>query len=216
LIPGAIVISQNIWLASVLVAVVACGRTDIKGGSGAQPAPQAQTPSKDSDGTKQNKKTDDKDKDKDEKKDADGDKTLGGITGGDTRPDDNDASTSTGSDGRADDETPQNNVPVSTSTSTSQSSDPNVVVFRIPAGTGRGAWNTPDKPIVAKVGQTLEIHNDDSIQHWVHAGFGQFMTHAFSGINPGQSARYQIGNTNADIHDHNTNGAIYMQISNKQ
>lgn len=210
-------ISQNIWLASILVAVVACGRTEIKGASGTQPAPQTQTPSKGEGDNKASSQQDKKSDGKDEKTDADGDKTLGSNTGGDdSRPDDGatGASTSTGSDNRTEDETPPNIVAVSTATNTSQSSDPNVVVFRIPAGTGRGAWNTPDKPIVAKVGQTLEVHNDDSIQHWIHAGFGQFMTHPFSGINPGQSVRYKIGNTNArDLHDHNTNGAIHMQIS---
>jgi hypothetical protein len=198
---------------------VACGRTEIKGASGTQPAPQTHTPSKDEGdnkaSSKQNKKPDGKDED--ETTDTDGGNTLGSSTAGsDSRPDGGDtgASTSTGSDSRTEDETPPNVVTVSTATNTSLSSDPNVVVFRIPAGTGRGAWNTPDKPIIAKVGQTLEVHNDDSIQHWIHAGLFQFMTHPGSGINPGQSARYKIGNTNArDLHDHNTNGAIHMQIS---
>lgn len=211
-------ISQNIWLASILVAVVACGRTEIKGASGTQPAPQTQAPSKDEGGSKTPSQKNDKSdgKGEDEKNDTDDKGTLGSITGSsDARPDGGESgAASTGSDSRAEDETPPSNVAASTATSTSQSSDPNVVVFRIPAGTGRGAWNTPDKPIVARVGQTLEVHNDDSIQHWIHAGFGQFMSHPFSGINPGQSARYQIGNTNArDLHDHNTNGAIHMQIS---
>lgn len=103
---------------------------------------------------------------------------------------------------------------MSTSTSTSESVDANVVVFRIKAGTGTGPWNTADDPIVAKVGQTLEIHNDDSIQHWIHAESEDFTTHALEGIEPGKSARIKINNDRSDkVRDHLTGGAIYFKLS---
>ena len=98
-------------------------------------------------------------------------------------------------------------------TPSAASSDSNVVRFTIPAGTGRGPWNTRDNPIKARVGQTLEITNGDSTQHWVHTNFSPFV-HPFSGIAPGQKASYRLNSANAaGMHDHLTNGAIFMQIS---
>jgi hypothetical protein len=103
---------------------------------------------------------------------------------------------------------------VSTATSTSGSVDAGIVVFRIKPGTGNGPWNTPDTPIVAKVGQTLEIHNDDSVQHWLHAEYEDFTTHALEGIDPGQSMSVKINNDRSDkVRDHLTGGAIYFKLS---
>ncbi len=50
--------------------------------------------------------------------------------------------------------------------------DPNsqVVTFRIPAGTGRSAWNTLATTVRVFVGQTLRIVNDDSVNHRLHTG----------------------------------------------
>ena len=47
--------------------------------------------------------------------------------------------------------------------------DAEVVEFRIPAGLGLNAWNTADTPIVVYVGQSLRVHNDDSVKHTIHA-----------------------------------------------
>lgn len=98
-------------------------------------------------------------------------------------------------------------------TNTPASSDPNVVVFRIKPGTGRGPWNDASNPIRGRVGQTLEVHNDDSIQHWIHTNFAPFF-HPFSGIAPGQSARYQlVSPSNGGSYDHLTGGAIHMIVT---
>jgi hypothetical protein len=48
--------------------------------------------------------------------------------------------------------------------------DPNIVEFRIAAGTGRNPLNTPDTFVSAKVGQTLRFYNDDTITHRFHTG----------------------------------------------
>lgn len=40
-------------------------------------------------------------------------------------------------------------------------SSPSIVVFRVPAGTGTGAWNTPQNPIKLFIGQTLRVFNDE-------------------------------------------------------
>ena len=48
--------------------------------------------------------------------------------------------------------------------------DPNVVVFRIKAGTGNGAWNTAETMITAKVGQVIRFVNDDTVRHRLHTG----------------------------------------------
>ena len=46
--------------------------------------------------------------------------------------------------------------------------DPNIVEFRIKAGTGSGGWNTQNEMINAKVGQTIRVFNDDTIVHRLH------------------------------------------------
>lgn len=42
------------------------------------------------------------------------------------------------------------------------------VVFRLPVGTGAGAWNAVASPVVVYVGQTLRICNDDTTNHQLH------------------------------------------------
>ena len=42
---------------------------------------------------------------------------------------------------------------------------PTTVVFHIPRGTGAGAWNDGSGRVIAKVGDTLRIVNDDSLAH---------------------------------------------------
>jgi hypothetical protein len=48
------------------------------------------------------------------------------------------------------------------------SDDPNVVIFRIKAGTGKASWNTEATEVDVKVGQVLRIVNDDSVPHRLH------------------------------------------------
>lgn len=197
---------QKFWLTALVIAVIACGTAEQTGGS-AKP-PQA--------GDEQKEK-----KPSDELKSSKKDPKTGNPIATNTapEPDNNGINTApqtspgmpqpaTSSSGST------STAPLQNSTTVTPPTDPNVVVFRIKAGTDRGPWNDAANPIRIRVGQTLEIFNDDSIQHWIHTNFGQFMNHPFSGINPGQSARYQIGNTNANgLRDHNTGGAIYMEIS---
>lgn len=96
---------------------------------------------------------------------------------------------------------------------TPQSTDPNVVIFTIPAGTGSRAWNSPSNPIQIRQGQTLVVKNDDSRMHWIHTNFTPF-PHPFAGINPGGSAQYRINGTSAaGMRDHLTGAPIYMTIS---
>jgi hypothetical protein len=41
-------------------------------------------------------------------------------------------------------------------------------MFHIPAGTGKGPYNTITTPIVGHVGDTIMFINDDSVPHRVH------------------------------------------------
>ncbi len=71
--------------------------------------------------------------------------------------------------------------------------DPNVVVFRIKAGTGNQPWNTADTMVTVKVGQTLRIVNDDTVTHRLHTG-GAPCPH---GTNFGPGASYDCVATRA-------------------
>jgi len=89
----------------------------------------------------------------------------------------------------------------------------NVVAFHIRQGTGRGAWNDAAQPITLKVGQKLQVYNDDSVMHWIHTNGTPFF-HPFSGIAPGQSATYnaQSAYNGGPLHDHLTYGSIFMKV----
>lgn len=63
--------------------------------------------------------------------------------------------------------------------------DPNIVEFRIKAGTGRQPWNTASEMVVAKVGQTIRIYNDDTVTHRLHTN-GAPCPHGFN-FGPGES-----------------------------
>lgn len=192
-------------LAAILVA--ACSSAEQKGSSA--PAPQAKPA------------TDQEKKEKAEKDKADAKKTeqkLGSKASG-SKPEsgggsEEHADDHENADARAD--LGRQSAAVTPGSSTppaAEASDPNVVVFRIKAGTGSGPWNTANDPIRVRVGQTLTIQNDDSTQHWVHTNLGPFF-HPFSGIAPGASESYQINNANsAGVHDHLTNAPIYMEVS---
>jgi hypothetical protein len=46
--------------------------------------------------------------------------------------------------------------------------DPNIVVFRIKAGTGTSPWNSKSEMLSLRRGQTLRLVNDDSVNHRLH------------------------------------------------
>lgn len=106
------------------------------------------------------------------------------------------------------------------------------VVFRIKAGTGNGAWNSPDNPIVIQPGQTLRIYNDDAAQHTIHTNSqrGGYPVHGcgnfFNTRNIGpQGIACKFGNEiqqgmlpDSEIHDHFTwrrgagTGQVYIKV----
>jgi outer membrane biosynthesis protein TonB len=63
--------------------------------------------------------------------------------------------------------------------------DPNIVEFRIKAGTGTQPWNTAETMVTVKVGQTLRLINDDTVNHRLHTG-GAPCPHG-TNFAPGQS-----------------------------
>jgi hypothetical protein len=85
-------------------------------------------------------------------------------------------------------------------------SAPTTVVFHIPSGTGGGAWNDGSGRVIAKVGDTLRIVNDDSVGHRLHTS-GRPFPHPATPIFPGGSADFLLMTTfdpNADgpLSDH--------------
>jgi len=72
-----------------------------------------------------------------------------------------------------------------------QPGGPTIVTFRIPAGTGAGAWNTQQAPVVAMVGDTLRVVNDDAVAHGLHTG-GVPFPHPVTDIAPGASADFVL------------------------
>ena len=97
------------------------------------------------------------------------------------------------------------------------------VVFTIPAGTGRKAWNTQDNPVIVEQGQVLLIKNDDSTSHLLHSGGQGLCPHGgdtprfFGNIKPegdrctiGANAR--LGPQGFALHDHNTNAYFYVTV----
>ena len=65
------------------------------------------------------------------------------------------------------------------------------IVFHIPAGTGDQPWNTPERVIIATVGNILRIVNDDSVPHRLHTS-GIPFPHPNTDILPGQSADFVL------------------------
>ena len=66
-----------------------------------------------------------------------------------------------------------------------------VVEFRIPPGTGNGPWNSQANPVIAQVGDTLRIANDDFVPHRPHTN-GEPFVHASTDIPPAQSADFVL------------------------
>ena len=103
-------------------------------------------------------------------------------------------------------------APVSTSTTpTSTVQNSNIVEFHIKAGTGNGPWNDEASRINVKVGQELQIINDDDRTHLMHTNGAPFF-HPFIPIAAGGKAVYKIASPlpNGTLYDHQTHGKIYI------
>jgi hypothetical protein len=83
------------------------------------------------------------------------------------------------------------------------------LIFRIRAGTGQGAWNTPQTAIVGRVGETLTIINDDTVEHQLHTN-GAPCPHMNSPIPPGGQGICQFSQpyNEGPLYDH-----LYQQTS---
>lgn len=66
-----------------------------------------------------------------------------------------------------------------------------LVVFKIPAGTGAGDWNTKATTVTAEVGDTLRIVNKDVMAHEPHTD-GTPFEHPSASIAPRGSADYVL------------------------
>ena len=80
-----------------------------------------------------------------------------------------------------------------------------IVLFHIVAGTGTQPWNTKENPVVATVGDTLRIVNDDSVPHRLHTNGNPF-PHPSSDIPPGQTADFVLQtpfDSSQPLYDHN-------------
>lgn len=88
------------------------------------------------------------------------------------------------------------------------------VEFHIPDGTGNAPWNTRESAVVATVGDTLQIVNDDEVPHRPHTS-GVPFPHAQADITPGQSANFALTATfdpiaNGPLSDHDFGpGALF-------
>jgi hypothetical protein len=71
---------------------------------------------------------------------------------------------------------------------------PQVVVFHIPVGGNTTSWNTAAMPVVAKVGDTLRLVNDDVVAHRLHTDGMAPFAHPAMDIGPGQSADFLLQN----------------------
>lgn len=84
-----------------------------------------------------------------------------------------------------------------------QTLEPQVVVFRIANGTGKLSWNTPEQPVMAKVGDTIRFVNEDTIVHQLHTN-GRPCEHG-PAIMPGGTWDCIARTT----YNYNQNGALY-------
>jgi hypothetical protein len=82
----------------------------------------------------------------------------------------------------------------------------NVVAFRIRAGTGSSPWNTAADPIRVFVGQTLQVSNDDTVAHQIHANGAPF-PHQNGNQAPNSTVNLVVVNAHAatatDTYEHN-------------
>lgn len=93
-----------------------------------------------------------------------------------------------------------------------------IVPFHIAPGTGDKPWNTPQKPIVASVGQTIRFYNDDDIQHFLHTP-GSPCPHPEEGFEPGETFDCVVSKphdaSHHDIYDHiqGPDAQVYIQAN---
>jgi len=89
--------------------------------------------------------------------------------------------------------------------------NPEEIVFRIPKGTGRNAWNTKETEVVVKVGKKFTIVNDDDIVHQWHTN-GSPCQHG-NPIQPGKSETCTPSRafTEGPLYDHITEGKFYIR-----
>lgn len=85
--------------------------------------------------------------------------------------------------------------------------DPNLIEFRIKAGTDKSPWNTAGETLTAKVGQTIRIFNDDTVTHRLHTN-GTPCPHG-QNIAPGASADCVLTRP----HDPAVGGPLYDHIA---
>ena len=93
------------------------------------------------------------------------------------------------------------------------------IVFHILAGTGAQSWNTRESAIVATVGDTLRIVNDDSVAHRLHTDGSPF-PHPSTDIPPGGTANFVLQTpydstaTNHPLYDHDagTNAQFWINV----
>jgi hypothetical protein len=93
---------------------------------------------------------------------------------------------------------------------------PSVVEFHIPAGTAGRAWNSREVPMLATVGDTLRIVNDDSVPHRPHTD-GVPFSHPTNDILPGQSADFVLAapfGLGTPLHDHDfgASAEFFIQV----
>lgn len=94
---------------------------------------------------------------------------------------------------------------------------PGTLVFHIPAGTGSQAWNKREAPLVATVGSTLRIVNDDAVPHRLHTDGSPF-PHPGADILPGEAADFLLqlpfdSGQNHPLHDHALGPAAQFWIN---
>lgn len=92
-----------------------------------------------------------------------------------------------------------------------------VVEFRIAAGTNGNAWNTQATMVIARVGETLRLVNDDAVPHRLHTN-GIPFPHPNNDIMPGQSADYVLASpfqsgVNGSVYDHDSGSDALFWIT---
>jgi hypothetical protein len=93
-----------------------------------------------------------------------------------------------------------------------------MVEFHIANGTKGSPWNTPDKPVVVRVGDTLRIFNDDSVVHFLHTD-GAPCPHGTNPFNPGEHYDCVIelpyNESDQTVYDHNygPDAQFYIQAN---
>jgi hypothetical protein len=82
-------------------------------------------------------------------------------------------------------------APVPAPPSPAPAPTPATVIFHIPGGTGNRAWNDGSSRVIARVGDTLRLINDDSVGHRLHTA-GRPFPHPSADIFPGGTADFVL------------------------